>query len=154
MTRDRIVKVVLLPFFLTIGLGIGVLALLKPNEDRSLDAYCERALKEKECHEALAWLQADENRTFNVWRRKDTLAFVEDLYRLGATRVTIAKSRSGLDDSGWLQSLIVSLPDNVDAREKMFDRAQAFYQLKSSLELSRRAMDRQYMVLSGIPSDE
>jgi hypothetical protein len=86
----------------------------------------------KEGMEALEWLRANKNPSALATNRfgdtANAIKFVEELYKLGAERVTIA----GVRDESWrvqaeggpyADALIVYLPENPRKRGKLFAKA-------------------------------
>ena len=90
------------------------------DERRAMDEAAAETLKEENAIEARVWLKKGERVVFNLGKEK-TASTVEELYRIGATKVTAV---GFVDDSDMMATvLVIELPANPAARKKLFDWA-------------------------------
>ncbi|PQO33257.1 hypothetical protein C5Y96_10410 [Blastopirellula marina] len=84
-----------------------------------LDAHCQQLMEEGKSAEALAWSREatdDDLRTIYEYDNDRTLEIIEEIYKLGAAKVTAVDIDVDPDFGETTDILIVTLPENPTQR--------------------------------------
>lgn len=119
------------------------------DEILSTDAECKRFLSETKGREALEWYRSARRHSFKGWNHDESLAFVKDLYRLGAKNITLLRLAEKRDDAGWIDAMIIEQPDDTEAKERIFARIWAFLRQEKPRQFPEQMLRRKYLLLRG-----